>query len=283
MDGGFKGRVTAAFDGLAGRYDTERGGFFGPVSDLLVQVAGLRPGQAVLDVGCGAGACLFAAARAVGPGGHVTGIDLAAGMLARAAATAARLELGHVTVEAGDAEDPAYPDGSFDVVLASNVMFLLDDPERAARRYVELLRPGGVFAFSWNVAEDPGWVPVVGAVDAYAADGGFGGFLHRPPFDAVPTMEAMLRRAGYREVSTTQRVAEVRYASPGAWWAASWNQAPALFWEKIPEPELQAARARAIALLEPLRAADGSLRRGLGFCYTRASTVANSSARAGAR
>ena len=93
MDAGFKERVTAAFDGLAARYDTERGGFFGPVSDLLVRAAGLRPGQAVLDVGCGAGACLFAAARAVGPEGHVTGIDLAAGMLARAAATAARLGL----------------------------------------------------------------------------------------------------------------------------------------------------------------------------------------------
>jgi SAM-dependent methyltransferase len=193
VDAGFKERVTAAFDGLAARYDTERGGFFGPVSDLLVRAAGLRPGQAVLDVGCGAGACLFAAARAVGPDGHVTGIDLAAGMLARAAATAARLGLAQVGVEAGDAEDPAYPDGSFDVVLAS----------------------------------------------------------------------------------------------PDAWWEASWNQAPALFWDKIPEPDLRAARARAVALLEPLRAADGSLRRGLGFCYTRAAAAvpgpANPSARPEAR
>ncbi len=270
MDPGFKERVTAAFDGLASRYDTERGGFFGPTSGLLVQVAGLRPGQAVLDVGCGAGACLFAAAAAVGPAGHVTGIDLAAGMLARAAATAARLGLANVTVEPGDAEDPAYPAASFDVVLASNVMFLLADPARAAGRYLELLRPGGVFAFSWNVAEDPDWVPVIAAVDAYAAGGGFGGFLHRPPFDDAAAMEAMLRRGGYRDVSTRQQVAEVRYAGPDAWWAASWNQAPALFWEKIPEPELRAARARAGALLDPLRAPDGSLHRGLRFCYTRA-------------
>jgi len=269
VDPAFKERVTAAFDGLAARYDTERGGFFGPVSDLLVQVAGLRPGQVVLDAGCGAGACLFAAAWAVGPAGHVTGIDLAHGMLARAAATAARLGLANVTVEPGDAEDPAYPAASFDAVLASNVMFLLADPGRAARRYADLLRPGGVFAFSWNVAEDPDWVPVIAAVDAYAADGGFGAFLHRPPFDAVSSMEDMLRRSGYRDVSTRQQTAEVRYAGPDAWWAASWNQAPALFWEKIPEPELRAARARAGALLDPLRAADGSLRRGLRFCYTR--------------
>jgi ubiquinone/menaquinone biosynthesis C-methylase UbiE len=269
VDPGFKERVTVTFDGLASRYDTERGGFFGPTSDLLVQVAGLRPGQRVLDVGCGAGACLFAAAGAVGPAGHVTGIDLAAGMLARAAVTAARLGLANVTVEAGDAEDPAYPPASFDAVLASNVMFLLAEPHHAARNYLRLLRPGGVFAFSWNVAEDPDWVPVIAAVDAYAADGGFGGFLHRPPFDAVATMEAMLRHSGYGDVSTRQEVAEVRYSGPDAWWAASWNQAPALFWAKIPEPDLRAARARAGALLGPLRAADGSLRRGLGFCYTR--------------
>ncbi len=270
VDPAFKERVTAAFDGLAAGYDTEPGGFFGPVSDLLVQLAGLRPGQAVLEVGCGAGACLLAAAGAVGPAGHVTGIDLAAGMLARAAAAAARLGLGNVTVEPGDAEDPAYPGASFDMVLASNVMFLLADPGRAARRYAELLRPGGVFAFSWNVAEDPDWVPVIAAVDAYAADGGFAGFLHRPPFDSVATMEAMLRRIGYQDVSTRRQVAEVRYAGPDAWWAASWNQAPALFWEKIPPRDLRAARARAGALLEPLRAPDGSLRRGLEFCYTRA-------------
>jgi hypothetical protein len=52
--------------------------------------------------------------------------------------------------------------------------------------------------------------------------------------------------------------------------AASWNQAPAASWEKIPAPDLRTARGRAGALLEPLRTPDGSLRRGLEFCYTRA-------------
>jgi hypothetical protein len=52
VDPAFKERVTATFDGFAAGYDTGPGGFFGPVSDILVQVAGLRPGQAVLDVGC---------------------------------------------------------------------------------------------------------------------------------------------------------------------------------------------------------------------------------------
>ena len=102
-------------------------------------------------------------------------------------------------------------------------------------------------------------------MDDHAADGGFAGFLHRPPFDAVPAMEAMLRRAGYRGIGTTQRVAEVRYASPDAWWEASRNQAPALFGEPAAGP----AGSRCWSL----RAPDGSLRRGLGFCYTRAAAA----------
>ena len=121
-------------------------------------------------------------------------------------------------------------------MLAGNVMFLLGRPgagrpalrgaTAAGRRVrVQLERRRG----SRLGAGHP-------AMDDHAADGGFAGFLHRPPFDAVPAMEAMLRR-GYRGIGTTQRVAEVRYASPDAWWEASWNQAPALFWEKIPEPD----------------------------------------------
>jgi SAM-dependent methyltransferase len=170
----------------------------------------------------------------------------------------------------GDAEDPRFPAGSFDAVLASNVMFLLPDPGAAAARYLELLRPGGTFAFSWNLAEDPAWVPVLAAVDARAADGGFSAFLHRPPFDSIPAMAEMLRQRGYPQVMTRQEISPVRYASPDAWWQVSWDQAPALFWDGIPEAELRAARTEATSILDGMRAPDGGLHRRLTFCCARA-------------
>jgi hypothetical protein len=67
VDAGFKERVTAAFDGLAARYDTERGGFFGPVSDLLVRAVALLEPLRAPDGSLrrGLGFCYTRAAAAV--------------------------------------------------------------------------------------------------------------------------------------------------------------------------------------------------------------------------
>jgi SAM-dependent methyltransferase len=268
--GGWRERVAATFDGLATRYDTRPGGFFVPTSAELIELAGLSQGQRVLDVGCGAGACLLGAAPAVAPGGRVTGFDVAPGMAARTASSAAALGLRNVAVLVGDASAPPFAPGSFDVVLASNVMFLLTSPADAARRYLHLLPAGGVFAFSWNVAEDPAWVPVLAAVDGYAAGGGFSTFLHRPPFNSAAAMEALLRECGYVDVVTRQSVAEIRYPDPEAWWRVSWEQAPALFWSSIPAASLRAAEKSALGILEGMREADGSVVRHLNFCFIRA-------------
>src|ERR1035438_4541632 len=55
-----------------------------PVSDVLIDRAGARAGERVVDVGCGCGATTIALAQKVGPTGHVLGIDISAPMLARA-------------------------------------------------------------------------------------------------------------------------------------------------------------------------------------------------------
>src|SRR5271168_1060050 len=55
-----------------------------PVADILIDRARITAGERILDVGCGSGSTTFAFARAVGPGGHVMGIDISVPMLARA-------------------------------------------------------------------------------------------------------------------------------------------------------------------------------------------------------
>src|SRR5579875_3745067 len=99
-------QVTAAYEAAAPNYDGFGVPFFTVVGAQLVQVAGIRAGDRVLDIGCGAGAVTIPAARAAGPGGHVTAVDLSERMLARTTDSVAALRLENVTVAIADAQDP---------------------------------------------------------------------------------------------------------------------------------------------------------------------------------
>src|ERR1700682_4707840 len=90
---GFKVRDASSYDSLAEKFDlfTER--LSQPLATRMIALAQLTPNQRVLDVGTGTGLVVFNAARFVGTGGEVIGIDLSDGMLARAAEKAASFGL----------------------------------------------------------------------------------------------------------------------------------------------------------------------------------------------
>lgn len=113
----------------------------------VLSLAGIEPGQRVLDVGCGTGTQTVAIARAVGTGGAVTGVDVAPEMLAVARRKAAR---AGVAVEFHPAEASAlpFPDRSFDRVLMCMAMHMVPEAERAAcvGELARVLAPGGRLA-----------------------------------------------------------------------------------------------------------------------------------------
>jgi SAM-dependent methyltransferase len=264
---GLTADVTAAFDTAADRYDTVGPQFAGPVAARLTELAALQPGWRVLDAGCGAGAVLVRAARAVQPGGHVTGIDLAPRMLARAAREAAALGLAPaVTLREGDAARPPLAPESCDAVLASLVLYLLPDPAAALAAWREVLVPGGKLAFSRGAGPDPRWSPVLGAVDAYARDvAGFEAHVHRPG-PLAQTIE-LLGACGYADIESVVETITVRYDSPEQWWEASLAEGPWVTWQHIPPARLEEARAEGLALAAELREPDGALLRHITMAY----------------
>jgi ubiquinone/menaquinone biosynthesis C-methylase UbiE len=264
-------QVIAGFDAAALRYDSQGVTFFTEIAGRLLERAGLKTGDRVLDVGCGAGALTFQAARAVGPEGTINGIDLSAQMLKRAAAVRAGLGLSNVTLARADARHPPYAAQSFDAVVGSMMVFLLAEPLGAARAWLELLRPGGTLALSWNIAEDERWRPVVAAVDAHVpSGGGFEALLHHAPFGSIADVEAMLSDAGYTMVTTTAQAAEARYTGPRQWWAVSWSQAPRIPWGRIPPHQQLVARNDAFRVLDSMRGPGGTLIRRSVIGYTAA-------------
>jgi arsenite methyltransferase len=103
----------------------------------------LAPGDAVLDIGCGAGVDSLVAAHLVGAGGRVVGLDVTPAMIERARAHQVRLGLANVTFQVGDAEALPFPDNDFDAVISNGVFNLTLNKEKALKEAHRVLKPGG--------------------------------------------------------------------------------------------------------------------------------------------
>ena len=186
-------------------------------------LARLAADARVLDVGCGPGTITADLAARV-PGGHVTGVDAAADVLAEARREADRRGLTNVRFQAGDAYRLAFGDGTFDVVHAHQVLQHLSDPVAALAEMHRVCRPGGLVAardsdyagMIWHPA-DPEltqWLALYRSV-ARALGG-------EP--DAGRRLLSWARAAGFAEVAASGSA--WCYTAPGdrEWWGTLWAQ-----------------------------------------------------------
>jgi len=111
----------------------------------------IHEGEAILDIGCGAGVESIMAARLVGPSGSVTGIDLVPEMLARASENARLAGVDNVTFQESSAERLPFPDNSFDMVISNGVFNLVVDKVKALSEVFRVLKPGGRFLLADQV------------------------------------------------------------------------------------------------------------------------------------
>ncbi|MCL2533676.1 MAG: methyltransferase domain-containing protein [Nocardiaceae bacterium] len=255
------GTVAGLFDLVADSYDNVGVSFFGPIAERMVAEVGPRPGDHVLDIGCGRGAVLFRLADAVGPAGEVTGIDLSPRMVASTANEVRTRGLANVTVQVMDAMQPSLPHGTFDAITASFMIFFLPDPGVALTRWRSLLVPGGTVAVSTFSAWDSRWEELDDLFEPYRDQGGrlFAGDPRdqNGPFGSDGAVERLMRNAGLVRPRTVAFDLDLHFDDGAHWYAWTRSHGQRALWDAIPDDELGRVRDDAFRRLEGWRDDDG--------------------------
>jgi arsenite methyltransferase len=154
--------------------------------------AGLRPGETVVDLGCGGGLDVLLAAAKVGPTGKAIGIDMTSEMIERARRNAARQGAGNVAFHLATIDKLPLPDGSVDCLISNCVLNLAPDKLAVFREMIRVLKAGGRVAVSDIALKKP--LPDELARDVMAYIGCVAGAL------LLEDYERGLRQAGFEAV-----------------------------------------------------------------------------------
>ena len=200
----------------AQHYDRVGTPIFGQLGRRLVELAGVRAGDRVLDVATGRGAVLFAATELVGERGRVIGVDLAEEMVALTSDDVRECGIGNAEIRVADAERlSGFCDADFDCVTCAFAIFFLPDPESALREFHRVLRPGGTIALSsWGPSDDPryAWYQDLRHEFGISVD------LETRAFDTADELAAALSTSGFRDVRVSTERAVLRLGDPEEWW-----------------------------------------------------------------
>lgn len=213
------------------------------MAPLLVRFAGVRDGDAVLDVGSGTGA-LTAAAAAAAPASRIVGIDPAAPYVALARAQQGS---SRVSFEVGDAQRMTFPAASFDRVISLLVVNFIPDARRAVSEMVRVTRPKGTVAAAvWDYGEGMEmlrvfWDEAIALQPANDAKD-----ERHMPFCRPGELAALWRAAGLQDVVEEALTVETRFASFDDYWTPFLaKQGPAgAYVSSLSVPDREALRTR---------------------------------------
>jgi SAM-dependent methyltransferase len=229
-------------------------GLFAEWAPRLADVAGIRPGQAVLDVACGTGIVARTVADRLGGDGRIVGVDINEAMLSVARRVRPELEWRQ-----GDAAALPFPDAEFDAVLCQMALMFFPDTAGALREMSRVARREGVVALA-----------VPASLDDQPA---YGPFVELAVREAGPSARSLLdtywrcgdlgrligsvREAGLEPVTTETYVGTARFATPDALAETEISASP--LGERISDDVRRRIVEGARQILRPWTTDDGTL------------------------
>ena len=248
-------KVSAVFDGSGPRYST----YFG---ERMVELAGIKEGEKVLDVASGKGASLLSAAEKGGKNGVVIGIDIAEGMVNEIDLEIQRRNIKNVHAMVMDAEKLEFANETFQHILCGFGVFFLPNYKVAFHEFMRVLKYGGRFSFTtflrkkddkfiWLDELFDKYLPVYeDELDEYQSE-------DIPEFDTEEGLYKILNQAGFKNIQVISEEKVFIYKDEQEWWEKLWTHGAITTLEKIPKDMLEDFKSEVFEKLKEMKEPKG--------------------------
>ncbi len=134
-------------------------GMIAPIGEALLKKAEFKPGERVLDLGCGGGGTTIAIAKSVAPAGDVLGIDISQDLTTASTKRAADAGVSNIRFMCADAANVQLADGPYDRLFSRFGSMFFSEPHKAFANLASLLRPGARIDLAvWAAPRDNLWM-----------------------------------------------------------------------------------------------------------------------------
>jgi ubiquinone/menaquinone biosynthesis C-methylase UbiE len=254
-----KKNIADLFDKVSPVFDSSGPRYFAFFGQRMVEEAGIKDGQRVLDVASGKGASFFASAEKVGPTGEVVGIDIAEGMVKEINLEIERRDIHNAEVLLMDAENLQFNSESYDHVLCGFGLFFFPNYKVALEEFKRVLKVGGSFAFTTFMSKsDDSFAWLGELVDKYLPP--FEDEQQEnegPVFDTEEGLYKILKEAGFNNVRVLCEEKNFLYKDEQEWWDKLWTHGFRRVLDAIPEEKMEAFREEVFSRLGEVKSEEG--------------------------
>ena len=257
MDAALQRRVQRyGWDKAAAWYEQYWQNQLEPAQTKLLQLTGLQPGDAVLDIACGTGLLSFRMAGSVIPSGNVTATDISDRMIEFAARSAAEKNISNISFRRMEAEELSVDDNAYDAVICSLGLMYVTDAQQSVNEMYRATRPGGrSAALVWGQRNACGWADIFPIVESRVTSEVCPLFFR---LGTGNTLQQVFEQAGFENVSTARMNTMLLYASGDDAGGAAFIGGPvAMAWSRFSDTVKKEAMADYLASIEKYKQGTG--------------------------
>jgi ubiquinone/menaquinone biosynthesis C-methylase UbiE len=254
--------ITDLFNKVSTVYDSSGPRFFEYFGRQLVEFAGLKEGDEVLDVASGKGASLFSSIDKVGSDGKVIGIDIAVGMVNEVNLKIQSRGVKNADAMVMDAESLAFANETFHHILCGFGVFFFPNYKVAFHEFMRVLKKGGRISFTTFLRKDDDkfiWLDELvekyiliseDALDEYQE-------TDNPKFDTEEGLYEILNQSGFINIETIIEEKAFVYKDEEEWWDKLWTHGYIKILEMVPKDKIDDFKIEVFEKLNEIKETEG--------------------------